>query len=545
MGLKFEYIARKLLLTCVTIFCLSMARKMDVHAADYSPVSELPRGADVGDYIKLTAEDGTYEVEPGDSLWNIAREMWGDGNQYPDLLEANRDILPNPDHILPGEVLAIPKHRYIRRSNTPDQSQADAYRIESADVEYDSYHMGWYVWVKQKSADSMRICSSVVTNRMGPNALTNDWEQFVAEVERCSEEICGGRVSDLAFEKYQMADGCDLCGYTFLFDNGESVQEIAVFYRLGAQNMAEIIGIRNQAEDAALTDATRYIAASFEDLGGKLTTGVVMWDDNQGAGDWNYPELHNVFTAAMWNYDLSAGKPERNLVGDHALTWEEPQMEQAVRSALVELWEMDDTEKAAFMDRPVMASDMAIIRSLACWKYSHADTTNEPVVTLICNQHWEEFTLERGNDFSFADLANFQAVEALELTNMPEYSFLSGMPHLKGLTITTGKPEENMDFLAYCKELRRLVVQENGFGRITEVPALAECKDLKYLSLNMPRLTDFSFLEECTQIRTFRIEGSIPRTEQPDGQSLQTPDLALLEGAQFIIFYDRTVRCEP
>ena len=49
-----------------------------------------------------------YTVKSGDTLFRIAEEAYGDGNEYPKIFEANRDLLDSPDHILPGQELRIP-----------------------------------------------------------------------------------------------------------------------------------------------------------------------------------------------------------------------------------------------------------------------------------------------------------------------------------------------------------------------------------------------------------------------------------------------------
>ncbi len=49
-----------------------------------------------------------YTVQPGDTLFKIAEEAYGDGNDYQKIFEANRDLLESPDHILPGQELRIP-----------------------------------------------------------------------------------------------------------------------------------------------------------------------------------------------------------------------------------------------------------------------------------------------------------------------------------------------------------------------------------------------------------------------------------------------------
>ena len=49
-----------------------------------------------------------YTVVAGDTLRGIAQRFYGDENQWPRIHEANRDQIPNPDQIFPGQVLNIP-----------------------------------------------------------------------------------------------------------------------------------------------------------------------------------------------------------------------------------------------------------------------------------------------------------------------------------------------------------------------------------------------------------------------------------------------------
>ena len=50
----------------------------------------------------------TYTVVAGDSLSKIAKKVYGDGNKWKRIFEANRDTVKNPDLIHPGQVLKIP-----------------------------------------------------------------------------------------------------------------------------------------------------------------------------------------------------------------------------------------------------------------------------------------------------------------------------------------------------------------------------------------------------------------------------------------------------
>jgi nucleoid-associated protein YgaU len=49
-----------------------------------------------------------YVVKKGDTLSKIAEEVYGDKMLYPQIFEANRDILSDPDKIKPGQKLRIP-----------------------------------------------------------------------------------------------------------------------------------------------------------------------------------------------------------------------------------------------------------------------------------------------------------------------------------------------------------------------------------------------------------------------------------------------------
>ncbi|MDE6847484.1 MAG: LysM peptidoglycan-binding domain-containing protein [Lachnospiraceae bacterium] len=527
----------KLLITIVTFAFLSTVANFHVHAKDfnYSPVSELPQEEDTGDYIKLLTDGTAYKVKQDDTLWSIADEKYGDGSLYKDILEMNRETLKNPNIILPGETIMLPEYLYIPRSNTPAMEQEGAFRIEDAAIEcYNSPLEADIPMLYVRN--SISIFSGVADNRMGLNALTESWEDFVAEVERSSEEICGGRVTDLTFEQYRIEDGCDLCGYTFTLVMPDKVREVAVFYRLGEQNMAEIIGSREKKKNAALVDAVRYVAASFEDLGGEINAESGIVEENVGAGDWNYPNLHNLFRATMDNYGLRVIDEEETTGENRELTWEEPLFENVVRNALVEIWMMDDEEKAEFMARPVTESDMAIVGSLSCGMYYRV-ATNKTKVQLRMGGYSEEIFLDKGQDFSLADIANFTSLERLSLDGMQDYSFLSGIPHLKSLTIDCGRPTQNVDFLAQCTELESLNLHGDGFGMLTDLTVLANCKELRRLYLQTPRVTDFSFLKECPQIDVMKLTG-----ERSDGQLSKVPDLELLPNAREIEFYGREVR---
>ena len=67
--------------------------------------------SNVEDNVKTTdtaSESKFYTVESGDTLSGIAKQVYGDANQYNKIFEANKPMLSHPDKIYPGQSLRIP-----------------------------------------------------------------------------------------------------------------------------------------------------------------------------------------------------------------------------------------------------------------------------------------------------------------------------------------------------------------------------------------------------------------------------------------------------
>jgi len=58
--------------------------------------------------IDMTEGD-TIVVQPGNSLWRLARRSYGTGIRYTVIYEANRDQITDADLIYPGQVFKVPK----------------------------------------------------------------------------------------------------------------------------------------------------------------------------------------------------------------------------------------------------------------------------------------------------------------------------------------------------------------------------------------------------------------------------------------------------
>ena len=68
-----------------------------------------------GQVLRIPALEGTYaaslntyEVQKGDSLSKISKEVYGDSGKYQQIFEANQPMLKDVDDIRPGQILTIP-----------------------------------------------------------------------------------------------------------------------------------------------------------------------------------------------------------------------------------------------------------------------------------------------------------------------------------------------------------------------------------------------------------------------------------------------------
>ncbi|MCG6904174.1 MAG: LysM peptidoglycan-binding domain-containing protein [Rhodobacter sp.] len=69
---------------------------------------EVLAALDTRDDAAREAEVGVVTVQPGNTLWGIATDKYGDGLLYVRVFDANKDRIRDPDLIYPGQVFAIP-----------------------------------------------------------------------------------------------------------------------------------------------------------------------------------------------------------------------------------------------------------------------------------------------------------------------------------------------------------------------------------------------------------------------------------------------------
>jgi nucleoid-associated protein YgaU len=68
-----------------------------------SPVAPAPQAAP-----QSSAPSRSYTTVPGDTLWGIAQRLYGRGDRWPIIYDANRDKIANPQTMAVGITLVIP-----------------------------------------------------------------------------------------------------------------------------------------------------------------------------------------------------------------------------------------------------------------------------------------------------------------------------------------------------------------------------------------------------------------------------------------------------
>lgn len=68
-----------------------------------------PQIAAQADPVPTTPLASVVTVQPGFTLWQIARDRFGEGELYVQVFEANREQIKDPDRIFPGQVFALPE----------------------------------------------------------------------------------------------------------------------------------------------------------------------------------------------------------------------------------------------------------------------------------------------------------------------------------------------------------------------------------------------------------------------------------------------------
>jgi LysM repeat protein len=102
------------------------------------PGAELQLPGAAGENIASAASE--YTVKPGDNLWDISKEHLGSGEHWPDLYQANHDVVgANPDLIHPGDKLQMPSGEHLAESGKHTASLAHHAPQHTAHLNHNSH----------------------------------------------------------------------------------------------------------------------------------------------------------------------------------------------------------------------------------------------------------------------------------------------------------------------------------------------------------------------------------------------------------------------
>ncbi|MBL8708168.1 MAG: LysM peptidoglycan-binding domain-containing protein [Rhodospirillaceae bacterium] len=82
--------------------------RIDQLDAEGKVVARIVQPIEQPDFASLSLDGNQVIVQPGNSLWRLARRTYGDGLQYSVIYEANKDRIRDPDLIYPGQVFELP-----------------------------------------------------------------------------------------------------------------------------------------------------------------------------------------------------------------------------------------------------------------------------------------------------------------------------------------------------------------------------------------------------------------------------------------------------
>lgn len=85
------------------------AKKFKINGNKYSSVESM-RTVTVNntEHININSLGQNYTVKAEDTLWDIAKKVYGNGSKYIDIYNANKEKIKNPNLLIKGQALWIP-----------------------------------------------------------------------------------------------------------------------------------------------------------------------------------------------------------------------------------------------------------------------------------------------------------------------------------------------------------------------------------------------------------------------------------------------------
>ncbi len=273
------------------------------------------------DYIELIQESIEYEVRPGDCLWDIAEEFWGDGSLYGDIVMYNQETISDPDIIYPGTYLEIRNSVYVKKQNP--YGRIFMWRYE--------FYMpsGSAAGVSDFGENGANFCLSgngeiacLVQDKTDEMVrTTSDWEACIRRLEAYAEDNYAGKMDEFSFEHYQSVKGEDIylysCRYQIDFSKygyDESMYAyLCVGMKMTEHIQAEFVGFDLEE---GIDDSVRYVTASFEEqpgIGAYTSvngSNMAIWEDQEWELDGMFNSLAWVDGCLTYLADKAMEKPE-------------------------------------------------------------------------------------------------------------------------------------------------------------------------------------------------------------------------------------------
>lgn len=536
------------LLLCIPINCYAYFGTN----SDYILESEKPEDKTFNHYLEFVNEE-TYTVRKGDTLWKIAKSYWGSGSYYEQIMADNADKVTSPELLMPGTELILKKKLYTR-VGIGDYIDRDVFKndlIVNAEIfDMEDFSLPYRIFVSTPYVNDLQDADPYV-----------NWEEFQNEVSSCSKKVCGDRVSDLTFERYQVTGLGVLCGYSFSFDAGDREYFVMAYFCYNDTTKSEAFALcdKEYCSERQLEEAKGkafYAAVRYLDPG----TYYVKNRDYVGAEDWNYPQLRNPFTDAMQSLYTGPLEQAENHPGDAVLQWKEPAFEKLVREELAALWQLAPEEKQAFMERDMTEADLSKIEKLEI-SYFPESTEKEELLSVQLNGRkgngrWGAAVTGERSETSklfgtLEDLKNFPQLKDLDIdlcnSDITDLSCIGELRNLQILNFNIYSREyqvDDIEFLGNLTNLRTLCLGgwsrgniTKFFNGITDLSVLSDCTHLAYLTLLTDNVENYDFLGELPEMYYFRL-GSSRYTSNVEF------DESLLPNACFIELYGNNVRFE-
>ncbi len=523
---------------------------------DYLLSGEKPDFRAEGHYLEFVFDEN-YTVEPGDTLWGIAESYCGNGAYYGQIMADNADVAGRPKLLMPGTQLRIRRNLYTS-AGLDDYINSDVFQNDMLVDDPGAFTMEDFI-------APYRIFASVpYVNDLQEADPYAHWEEFQAEVRKCSEQVCGGRVSGLSFERCQVTGVGPLCSYSFSFDaEGKEYIIIAcICYSPTTKSEAYALCDMDYCTETELKEAKGkafYAAVTY------LNPGIyyVKTQDYVGGEDWKYPQLRNPFTDAMHCLYTGPLVQVKDYSDMDVIIWKEPAFEQAVREELARLWQLTPAEKEAFMERDMTVSDLSQIEEILLVYRAKAFKQDESLCVQLNGYEGSWYNIQgtevtagtfgsSGLLTTLDDLRNFPQLKCLDInmrgSSITDFSCIGELTQLRILRCDIWSESvqiESVDFLGSLVNLRTLLLGgwqggrfTNFFGNVRDLSVLRNCPRLAYLTLLTGNVKNYDFLGDLPEIYYFRLNGSGNHSENI------VPDIALLPNACFVELYGDSVRFE-